>query len=79
MTEQNQLVETRSDKIEWDAIVHNVHARVALLQAAWRATEKAEPEFHRKLVEDIYLPCLALLAQFCECFDGADEAAKQQH
>jgi hypothetical protein len=73
MTEQNQQVETRSDEIQWDAIVKNVHTRVALLRAAWRASETTvAPELHRKMVEDIYLPCLAMLAEFCECFDGAD-------
>jgi hypothetical protein len=74
MTEQNQEVETRSGEIQWDAIVKNVHTRVALLRAAWRASETTvAPELHRKMVEDIYLPCLAMLAEFCECFDGADE------
>jgi hypothetical protein len=66
--------QTRYDEIAWDDILADVTASLDFLRLAWRASERgASPEIHAKMVKDLYVPCLRLLAEFSACIEAADE------
>lgn len=61
------------DEPNWDQLLSDVTLRIALLRACWKGTTKDEPELHKKVVEDLYIPALSLLAQFCAAVEVADD------
>ncbi len=70
-------IETRYDAIDWLSLAADVQTKLTYLRAAWQTSEKTcEPALHLKMVEDIYLPTLRLLAEFCACFDTRDDEAR---
>lgn len=68
--------QTRYDAIDWLGIAADVQTKLTFLRAAWQTSEKdCPPDLHRKMVEDIYMPTLRLLAEFCSCFEIEAETA----
>jgi hypothetical protein len=71
MASDGQKIETQYDKINWSNLLSEVQAKFHYLRLAWQASERdAPPELHAKMVEDIYLPCIALLAGFCAAIEA---------
>jgi hypothetical protein len=61
-------IETRCDNIEWDKILQEVQTKLNYLRLVWKISERdCNPELHRKMVEDLYVPALEKLAEFCLC------------
>jgi hypothetical protein len=66
--------ETRYDEVDWDNLLAEVTKSFSYLRLAWRATERdMPPELHRKMVEDLYVPAIKLLAEFCACIEESRE------
>lgn len=60
------MINTEYDLIKWDETLMDVVEKFNALRACWEASEKnAPPETHKKLVRDLYLPAITLLARFC--------------
>ncbi len=65
-----QKIETRCDKIDWVNMAEEVLTKLTYLRLAWTASERdCEPELHRKMVEDLYLPVITMLGSFCACIE----------
>jgi hypothetical protein len=70
--------ETRCDKVDWDNLKTEVITKLEYLRMAWAASEQGAPtELHRKIVNDLYVPAIRLLAEFCACLE-VDEAPDDQ-
>ena len=50
----------------WTELRKEVNRKIDILALMWSGTEKNEtPEIHRKMQEDLYIPCVKFLSQFC--------------
>jgi hypothetical protein len=56
--------ESIESKPDWARMVEDVTSRIWLLKACWEETAVA-PELHQKMADDLYVPALLLLADFC--------------
>ena len=68
--------QTDSRKIDWDNIEREVVEKINYLRMSWDASQKVAPKvLHEKLVDDLYVPAVKLLAEFCACVEvgEADE------
>jgi len=65
--------ETRGDRIDWGGIEREAIDALRALRLAWAASEKGLPEIHAKLVRDIYVPAIKVLAEFIACVEVAEE------
>ena len=54
---------------DWEAIEREVVLRIALLRAAWNATEDDPSVPHRMMARDLYLPAVEKLAEFCSMIE----------
>ena len=61
---------------DWDGLIGDVVQKIGLLRIAWHGTEESEPKLHAKLKQDIYVPCLTLLAEFCTRIHEEGECAE---
>jgi hypothetical protein len=67
--------ETRCDKVDWANLKTEVLTKLEYLRISWAASERdAPPEVHKKIVEDIYVPAIRLLAEFCARLEVDEEA-----
>jgi hypothetical protein len=70
--------ETQCDKVDWANLKTEVTAKLEYLRIAWAASERdAPPQVHKRIVEDIYVPAIRLLAEFCACLEVAEENERQ--
>jgi truncated hemoglobin YjbI len=78
MTDQdNRTIETRYDAVDWDGLLAEVQSRFNYLRLAWRTSEHdATAHLHAKMVKELYLPCIELLAQFCAAIEVEEEDQK---
>ena len=73
-------LESRSDRIDWDGIAGDVRTGLSYLQMVWQASERdCSPEYHRKMVEDIYFPVLRRLAEFVACIEVTEDDSGDIH
>ena len=56
--------QTKYEKINWDQTILDVNERFNALKVCWHETETRQPELHKKLVRDLYMPALECLARF---------------
>lgn len=60
-------VEVRYCEVEWYNIASDVGKKISSLQATWRDSERDySVEENAKHVNELYLPALELLNQFCK-------------
>jgi len=72
--------ETRYCQVDWSNLFEEVTKSFNYLRIAWRTTERdMPPELHRKMVEDLYVPAIKLLAAFCACIEESQEEAENDH
>ena len=68
--------ETDFQKINWDNLKREVAQKIDFLRLGWAASQVASSqgsELHGKLVNDIYVPAIRLLAEFCACVEMVDD------
>jgi hypothetical protein len=66
--------ETRCDRVDWNGLLADVTERLRYLRVAWKASEEqAAAPFHQKMVEDLYLPAIRKLGEFCASVEVNDE------
>lgn len=66
--------ETQCEKVDWANLKTEVMAKLEYLRVAWAASERdMPPEVHKKIVNDIYVPAIRLLAEFCACLEVTEE------
>jgi hypothetical protein len=69
-----QKIETQYDKVDWSNLLSEVQAKFTYLRLAWQASEReVSPALHAKMVEDLYLPAISLLAEFCAAVEVVEE------
>ena len=67
-------LETRCDKISWAAVSADVQTKLDYLRLAWQASERdCPPELHKKMVKDLYMPMMELIALFCGSITVGDD------
>ena len=72
-------IESEYAKIDWQNLEDEVCRKLNYLRLAWAASERdCPPAMHRKMVEDLYLPAIKLLAGFCCCIDEAETESELQ-
>lgn len=59
------MIDTRASSIDWDALEQQVSRSLDLLQLCWKGTEKGDPDLHRMMVRDLYVPLIRQLDEFC--------------
>lgn len=72
------MYETDHKEIDWDELKKDAVEKIDMLRLSWAASQSQAPGVHEKLVSDIYVPALRLLAEFCSCIEidpdgGPDE------
>ena len=66
--------ETSCAKVDWHNLKAELLTKIEYLRVSWAASERdAPPEVHNKLVENIYVPAIRLLAEFCACLEVTDD------
>jgi hypothetical protein len=50
---------------DWTALIGDVTRKILLLREAWDHTAQVDAALHEKLKQDLYVPLITLLAQFC--------------
>jgi hypothetical protein len=71
-------IETRYDKVDWSNLLNEVQSKFRYLRLAWQASEReAPPALHAKMVEDLYLPAIKLLAEFCAAVEVTEEKLEE--
>ncbi len=69
--------ETRCEQVDWTNITAEVLAKLEYLRIAWAASEReGPPELHAKLVNDLYVPTVRLLAEFCACLEVTEDETR---
>ena len=56
----------------WDSIQRDVERKLTYLKGAWNCTAKNK-ELHKRIFNDIYLPNLKLLGEFCANIKETEE------
>jgi hypothetical protein len=73
-----QKFETQYAKIDWSNLLNEVQAKFRYLRLAWQTSEReVPPALHAKMVEDLYLPAIRLLAEFCAVVEVAEEKLEE--
>jgi hypothetical protein len=70
---KGQRIQTDAGQVDWPRLEVEVVQKVRLLRAAWECSQReAPPKVHAKLVRDLYVPCVSLLAKFCASVEEKD-------
>jgi hypothetical protein len=78
MTDNDRTIETRYDAVDWDALLAEVQSRFNYLRIAWRtSTILACRCGVASCSEELYLPCIELLAQFCAAIEVEEESSDE--
>jgi hypothetical protein len=78
MNDRSPKFETQYDKVDWSNLLNEVQGKFHYLRLAWQASEReVSPELHAKMVEDLYLPAIKLLAEFCAAVEVTEEKLEE--
>ena len=65
--------QTDASQVDWPSLEVEVVQKIRLLRAAWECSQRDAPaEVHAKMVQDLYLPCVRLLGEFCTSVEEED-------
>jgi hypothetical protein len=58
---------------DWDAVERDVMLKLQYLRAIWEYTASANPEAHKRMKRDLYMPAVKCLAAFCSAIQEEQE------
>ncbi|MBM3815361.1 MAG: hypothetical protein FJW20_27435 [Acidimicrobiia bacterium] len=58
---------------DWGAVERDVMLKLQYLRAIWEYTASANPEAHKLMKRDLYMPAMKCLAAFCSAIQEEEE------